>query len=54
MTFAVTIEHTMDTAEGDFHWCNTEFVEAESLDEACGKVVVNDVFDHLVGIAPAQ
>lgn len=54
MTFAVTIEHTMDTAEGEFHWCDTEYVEAEDLGDAREKVVINDMYDHLIAIQPAH
>lgn len=52
MTYSVTIEHTMDMAEGDIHWCDTELVEAESLEEARDKVLIDDIFDHLVDIRP--
>jgi hypothetical protein len=53
MTFRAVVCHTLETAEGDIQCCETEFVEAENLDEAREKLSLDVATDHLADLRAA-
>lgn len=51
MHYRVKVEHIDNTAEGTVTWCETVHVDAKSAKEALSSVVVDDRFDHVVGVS---